>query len=201
MTKLLYLIRHGYALHNELFLKSALNPQIFRSSEVLDSPLTQYGHDQSIQLGYNWEKKHEVELVVVSPLMRTLETAMNIFGDTNIPIISLEFLREYPLGRDTCNKRSNRDFLKNKFPKIDFNNLEHNEDILWRPDTMESIESLENRINTMKKYLLNRQEKNIAIVGHSSFIGYLKDNHIPLMENGDIELKHCHPYEYELKQD
>ena len=201
MTKLLYLIRHGYALHNELFLKSALNPQIFRSSEVLDSPLTQYGHDQSIQLGYNWEKKHEVELVVVSPLMRTLETAMNIFGDTNIPIISLEFLREYPLGRDTCNKRSNRDFLKNKFPKIDFNNLEHNEDILWRPDTMETIESLENRINTMKKYLLNRQEKNIAIVGHSSFIGYLKDNHIPLMENGDIELKHCHPYEYELKQD
>ena len=201
MTKLLYLIRHGYALHNELFLKSALNPQIFRSSEVLDSPLTQYGHDQSIQLGYNWGKKHEVELVVVSPLMRTLETVMNIFGDTNIPIISLEFLREYPLGRDTCNKRSNRDFLENKFPKIDFNNLEHNEDILWRPDTMETIESLENRINTMKKYLLNRQEKNIAIVGHSSFIGYLKDNHIPLMENGDIELKHCHPYEYELKQD
>ena len=115
MTKLLYLIRHGYALHNELFLKNGLNPQIFRSSEVLDSPLTQYGHDQSIQLGYNWEKKHEVELVVVSPLMRTLETAMNIFGDTNIPIISLEFLREYPLGRDTCNKRSNRDFLKNKY--------------------------------------------------------------------------------------
>jgi len=201
MSRLLYLIRHGYALHNELFLKNGCNPLIFRSPEVLDSPLTQYGHDQSIQLGYNWEKKHEVELVVVSPLMRTLETAMNIFGDTNIPIISLEFLREYPLGRDTCNKRSNRDFLKNKFPKIDFNNLEHNEDILWRPDTMESIESLENRINTMKKYLLNRQEKNIAIVGHSSFIGYLKDNHIPLMENGDIELKHCHPYEYELKQD
>ena len=201
MSKLLYLIRHGYALHNELFLKSGLNPQIFRSSEVLDSPLTQYGHDQSIQLGYNWEKKHEVELVVVSPLMRTLETAMNIFGDTNIPIISLEFLREYPLGRDTCNKRSNRDFLENKFPKIDFNNLEHNEDILWRPDTMETIESLENRINTMKKYLLNRQEKNIAIVGHGSYIGHLKDNHIPLMENGDIELKHCHPYEYELKQD
>ena len=201
MSKLLYLIRHGYALHNELFLKSGLNPQIFRSSEVLDSPLTQYGHDQSIQLGYNWEKKHEVELVVVSPLMRTLETAMNIFGDTNIPIISLEFLREYPLGRDTCNKRSNIDFLENKFPKIDFNNLEHNEDILWRPDTMETIESLENRINTMKKYLLNRQEKNIAIVGHSSFIGHLKDNHISFIENGDIELKHCHPYEYELKQD
>ena len=128
--------------------------------------------------------------------MRTLETAMNIFGDTKIPILSLEFLREYPLGRDTCNRRSDRDFLIKKFPKIDFNNLQHNEDILWRPDTMESIESLENRINTMKKYLLNRQEKNIAIVGHSSFIGQFKDKKIGLLENGDKELLYCHPYEY-----
>ena len=80
MSKLLYLIRHGYALHNELFLKNGCNPLIFRSSEVFDAPLTQYGHDQSIQLGYNWKNKHKVELVVVSPLMRTLETAMNIFA-------------------------------------------------------------------------------------------------------------------------
>ena len=75
-------------------------------SRNIDSPLTGEGHLQSIELGQSWKKKSEIELVLVSPLMTNSETAMNIFGDTDIPMISEEFLREYPIGEDTCNKRS-----------------------------------------------------------------------------------------------
>jgi len=136
----------------------------------------------------------------VSPLTRTLETAMNIFGDTDIPMISEEFLREYPIGEDTCNQRSSLTHLKNKYPKVDFH-LTTDGDTLWSSDYRETIDELEQRLDQMVKYLQNRKEKNIAIVGHSSYFGQFKDNHIGYKENGDEELKHCYPYEFILTPD
>tara|TARA_B100001287_G_C22653526_1_gene516462 strand:+ start:522 stop:1127 length:606 start_codon:yes stop_codon:yes gene_type:complete len=198
MSKTLYLIRHGRALHNDLFHKIGLNA--FRIDTTIDSPLTQEGHIQSIELGNYWDKKHNIELVLVSPLMRTLETCMNIFGDINIPMESHEFLREYPIGEDTCNKRSSLSILKNNFPRIEFN-LEDDEDTLWKREYRENLDELEMRLDKMINYLKNRSEKNIAIVGHGSFIGQFKDKHIRYMENGDEELKHCYPYEFILKND
>jgi len=195
MSKILYLIRHGHSLHNELFHK--LGVKAFRIPLTIDSPLTQEGHLQSIELGQSWSKKNEIELILVSPLTRTLETCMNIFGDTDIPIESHEFLREYPIGEDTCNKRSSLSLLKNKYPKINFN-LEVDQDILWKEDYRETMNELEIRIKTMINYLNSRKETNIAIIGHSSYIGQFKDNHIGYMENGDEELKFCYPYEYIL---
>ena len=198
MSQTLHLIRHGYSLHNELFHK--IGVEAFRIPLTIDSPLTNEGHLQSIELGQSWTKKSEIELILVSPLMRTLETAMNIFGDTDIPMISLEFLREYPIGEDTCNKRSSLTLLKNKFPKVQFH-LESDQDTLWTQDYRESIDELEQRLDIMIKYLHGRSEKNIAIVGHSSYFGQFKDNHIGYKENGDEELKHCYPYEYILTKD
>jgi broad specificity phosphatase PhoE len=198
MSKSLYLIRHGHSLHNELFHK--IGVQAFRIPATIDSPLTQEGYLQSIELGQSWQKKKEIELVLVSPLTRTLETCMNIFGDTEIPIISQEFLREYPIGEDTCNKRSSLTLLKNKFPKIKFQ-LDVDQDTLWKEDSRENMIELEQRLEKMITYLQKRHEKNIAIVGHSSFFGQFKDNHIGYLENGDEELKHCYPYEFILDPD
>ncbi len=198
MDKNLHLIRHGHSLHNELYHK--IGVEAFRIPLTIDSPLTNEGHIQSIELGHSWQKKYEIELILVSPLTRTLETCMNIFGDTDIPIMSHEFLREYPIGEDTCNKRSSLIYLKNKFPKIEFH-LESDQDTLWTPDSRETVDELEQRLNTMINYLQKRKEKNIAIVGHSSYFGQFKDNHIGYMENGDEELKHCYPYEYILTPD
>ena len=198
MIKNLYLIRHGHSLHNELFHK--IGVKAFRIPATIDAPLTNEGHLQSIELGQSWPKKREIELVLVSPLTRTLETAMNIFGDTDIPMISEEFLREYPIGEDTCNKRSSLTLLKNKYPRIDFN-LISDQDTLWTSEYRETIDELEQRLDKMVKYLRNRKEINIAIVGHSSYFGQFKDNHIGYIENGDEDLKHCYPYEYILTPD
>ena len=198
MSKILHLVRHGHSLHNELFHK--MGTQAFRIAATIDSPLTQEGHLQSIELGQSWEMKKEIELVLVSPLTRTLETCMNIFGDTEIPIISHEFLREYPIGEDTCNKRSSLTLLKNRFPNIEFQ-LDVDQDTLWKEDYRENMIELEQRLEKMITYLQSRPEKNIAIVGHSSFFGQFKDNHIGYLENGDEELKHCYPYEFTLDPD
>jgi broad specificity phosphatase PhoE len=198
MSKILHLVRHGHSLHNELFHK--IGVQAFRIPLTIDSPLTQEGHLQSIELGQSWQNKKKIELVLVSPLTRTLETCMNIFGDTEIPIISQEFLREYPIGEDTCNKRSSLSLLKNRFPKIEFQ-LDVDQDTLWEEDYRENMIELEQRLEKMITYLQKRPEKNIAIVGHSSFFGQFKDNHIGYIENGDEELKHCYPYEFVLDPD
>lgn len=198
MSKNLYLIRHGHSLHNELFNK--IGVQAFRIPATIDAPLTNEGHLQSIELGQSWRNKNEIELVLVSPLTRTLDTAMNIFGDTDIPMVSEEFLREYPIGEDTCNKRSSLTILKNKYPRIDFN-LISDQDTLWTSEYRETIDELEQRLDKMVKYLQNRKEKNIAIVGHSSYFGQFKDNHIGYKENGDEDLKHCYPYEFILTHD
>ena len=198
MSKILHLVRHGHSLHNELFHK--IGVQAFRIPLTIDSPLTNEGHLQSIELGQSWQNKKEIELVLVSPLTRTLETCMNIFGDTEIPIISQEFLREYPIGEDTCNKRSSLSLLKNRFPKIEFH-LDVDQDTLWTEDHRENMIELEQRLEKMITYLQKRPEKNIAIIGHSSFFGQFKDNHIGYIENGDEELKHCWPYEFILDTD
>ena len=194
MSKYLYLIRHGKALHNELFEKMGVNA--FRIKDTIDSSLTKQGHEQSIHLGQTWEIKDEIELVLVSPLTRALETAVNIFGN-NTPIVCQEFLREYPIGEDTCNKRSDTNLLIKNFPTIDFSHIHLQTDTLWN-HKRESIKELDKRIQTMISYIKNRPENKIAIVGHGSYIGHFKDNKINYLENGDEELKHCFPYEYKL---
>lgn len=195
MNKTLYLIRHGLSLHNELFYKIGVDA--FKHSSVIDAPLIQDGHIQSITLGNNWKNKNKIDLVLVSPLTRTLDTCMNIFGSSDVNIECYEFLREYPIGEDTCNKRSSLLILKDKYPKIKFNLL-YNNDVLWREDKRETIEELEIRIKDIKEFVKKRKEKHIAIISHSSLIGKFKDNHIPYKENGDEELKYCYPYEYKL---
>ena len=77
--------------------------------------------------------------------------------------------------------------------------LESDTDVLWQPDQRETLESLNERINQMIEYVRSRNETNIAIIGHSSFLGQFRDKHIAYQENGEQDLKHCYPYEYILE--
>ena len=53
---------------------------------------------------------------------------------------------------------------------------------------------LEDTHELFKSYVSLRSETNIAFVNHSSFIGQMKDKAIKYLDNGEEELKHCHPY-------
>ena len=75
MEKVLYCIRHGTALHNILFWDQG---EIVYE-KYLDTPLVKKGIVESLKFGEEWKDIHKIELVIVSPLLRTLQTADNIF--------------------------------------------------------------------------------------------------------------------------
>lgn len=192
MSKNLYCIRHGLAEHNINYLKYGC--KTFYDPKFVDTSLIDEGFKQAVNLGETWLNKKDIELVIVSPLKRALQTATEIFKGLSVPIISFEMTREYPIGGHTCNKRSQKEYLMDAFPTINFDDIKGGEDQLWDPEKEESIHELDLRINIFKKFIENRPEKNIALVSHASFIGQLKDNHIKYIENGEEELKHCYPY-------
>ena len=107
-------------------------------------------------------------------ISRTLQTAVNIFKGTNVKIIALDCLKEYPQGKHTCNKRDTKNNLVNKFPEIDFSLLDSNEDEMWSETEIESIQSLLDRMNKMYDFIDENNYKNIALVGHNSFISMVK---------------------------
>ena len=93
MTKLLYCIRHGTALHNVTFWKIGRKAY----TDFKDTPLIDKGKMEALQLGIDWKNLFSVELVLVSPLSRTLDTAKYIFKDhPNVQVIALDELMEHP---------------------------------------------------------------------------------------------------------
>ncbi|KAJ4807236.1 Phosphoglycerate mutase-like protein [Rhynchospora pubera] len=78
--KTLYLIRHGQAVHN---VAGEKNHKAYSFPEFFDAQLSPLGWDQVGNL-----RKHvnacglakKIELVVVSPLLRTMQTAVGVFG-------------------------------------------------------------------------------------------------------------------------
>lgn len=188
--KTLHLIRHGYALHNLLYWKIGI-----AAYDIRDTQLLQKGIEQATNLGNKWQERDKMNLVVCSPSIRTLDTALLIFKNTHHRIIALDCLLEYPLGNEECNRRKDKSVLQELYPQVDFSNLTH-EVLPWK-NRKESLNELENREKTFLSWIKNRKEKNICIVGHSSFIGYLKDRFIGDEEH---ELKHCFPYTYTIDE-
>jgi broad specificity phosphatase PhoE len=186
MNKNLFLIRHGQAEHNVRF--NYIGSAAY--NEKQDTRLTLIGKQQATTLGKEWDKKYHVDLVIVSPLSRALETASKIFKDMNIPMICLDSLAEYPQHSELCNKKRNKYELQKEFPLVDFIRIT-NESIKWDPKKKESINELNDRIDFIKKWLFWRKEKNIAIVSHSSYLAQFMHGKIT---NEDNELKHCYPY-------
>ena len=191
--KKLYFIRHGVSQHNVLF--HNLGKRVFYDKRFYDTTLTSHGIEQAKRLQQTWEKLDQIDLIICSPLTRTIQTANYIFSHTKKKIISHDMLKEFPQGLQTVNKRKEKDELLKLYPTIDFTEVNHVNNI-WNPEREETIDELNQRIEKFKKFIKTRDEKNIAIVGHNSFIGQFIHQEIPLIENGDKELLHCHPYEY-----
>ena len=192
----LFAIRHGEATHNVLFKEVGMST--FFDENYYDTELTDKGFNQAQELGNKWTDKNKMDLVIVSPLSRTLQTAVNIFKNTNVKIIALDYLKEYPQGLHTCNRRKNKSDLINLFPTIDFTNLDSNEDLMWSNTESETIDELLQRMNKMYDFIEKTDYKNIALVGHNSFISMVKDQKLNRNEDGLDELKHCHPYKIDL---
>ncbi|EFJ14050.1 hypothetical protein SELMODRAFT_120962, partial [Selaginella moellendorffii] len=118
----------------------------------------------------------EVKLVVVSPLTRTLQTAVGVFGvrhgseriSSPPPLVALDLCRELMIPSGATKRRSISE-SKFQFPEVDFSQIEDDEDVLWKPNR-ESRESFDARRRSFLQWLTFREEKNIAVVSHGAFL-------------------------------
>jgi broad specificity phosphatase PhoE len=141
--------------------------------QIIDPGLTELGIVQCETL-----KKHissekildNVDLILVSPLSRTLETCVKVFDDCfyKIPILSIEEIREQM--DKPCHKRKNISEKKNKFKPIDFSKLD---DYDKEFDKYNGSESKTNVIKRCKKFiawLKNQKQTNIIVITHGNFL-------------------------------
>jgi len=185
-NKVLYCIRHGFAVHNAMY--NQIGTKAF--TDYYDTPLLHEGYMQADFLSKNWPQIKDIELVIVSPLLRTLQTCATVFSETGVPIVALDSLMEFPFGADeNCNKRKTKSFLVSNIPNVNFDTISEYPE--WNA-TRSTIDDLEARRCEFVEYLNSRHETHIAVVSHSSWLNYFlyKDTEFKK------ELDHCIPYIY-----
>ncbi|XP_031391008.1 phosphoglycerate mutase-like protein 1 isoform X2 [Punica granatum] len=189
---------HAQGIHN---VEGEKNYKVYMSPEYFDAHLTPLGWEQVDNL-----RKHvrtsgllkKIDLVISSPLLRTLQTAVGVFGGDGYsdnkmdalplmvanagnsgrsaisslnspPIMAVELCREH-LGVHPCDKRRSISDYQFLFPAVDFSAIESDEDVLWKADVRETKEELVARGLNFFNWLWTRKEKEIAIVTHSGFL-------------------------------
>ncbi|XP_026441495.1 phosphoglycerate mutase-like protein 1 isoform X2 [Papaver somniferum] len=209
-TKTLHLVRHAQGVHN---VEGEKDFSAYKSEEFFDAQLTPLGWEQVDNLHKHVHEcglDKKVELVIVSPLLRTLQTAVGSFGPegyadgtdvtplmvanagnsncsaiSNLntpPFVAVELCREQ-LGVHPCDRRRSISEYRTMFPAIDFSLIEDEEDVLWQADVRESREAVAARGMKFINWLWTRKEKEIAVVTHRAFLRQT------LGELGDD----CHP--------
>ncbi|KAE8712554.1 Detected protein of unknown function [Hibiscus syriacus] len=171
--KLLHLVRHAQGLHN-------LGAETNRDSltQFIDAALSPLGWQQVRAQRENVSASgmlQGIEVVITSPLLRTLQTSVGVFGSeeqqedhcgnktstlNHPPIIAAELCRERM--------------------------IESEEDTLWEADERETNEAVAARGIKFIKWVLGRKEREIAVVSHGVFLQEtliaLKNKCLPLMD-------------------
>ncbi|XP_019424162.1 PREDICTED: phosphoglycerate mutase-like protein 1 isoform X2 [Lupinus angustifolius] len=194
-----WLVRHAQGIHNvegDKNYKAYLNPRYF------DAQLTPLGWQQVDNLRNHVRDSgliDKIDLVIVSPLLRTLQTAVGVFGGegytdkTDVlplmvanagnssraaisslncpPIVAVELCREH-LGVHPCDRRRSISECQFLFPAVDFSLIDSDEDDLWKENIRETKEELAARGMKFLNWLWTRKEKEIAIVTHSGFLSH-----------------------------
>jgi broad specificity phosphatase PhoE len=212
-TRKVHFIRHAEGYHNAETEKTGSNycllkPEGKAASEhpLYDSRLTPKGVDQARSLRKILAHRPSggrsftaFDLVVVSPLTRTCETALHVFGhprkpglpaflcDGEAPFGSPEYeagvkvpaprflVREEcreRFGHYVCDGRRSIDEIRGEFPDFDFSEVATNKDNYYT-DERESDEDCCARAVQFLEWLNSRPEKCIAVVTHSSFLRHL----------------------------
>jgi broad specificity phosphatase PhoE len=180
-VKTVHFVRHGQGFHNLLadmatslgtkwtqFSISPENPYV--RPELLDAPLTEIGRQQAYQL-QSTIAPFPVELVICSPMCRTIQTALMAFAPLvgTVPFMAHEMVRE-ETGVHLCDHRRSVAQQQAEFPHIQFDLLESDEDPLFQHDQRETKMQVAHRIYTFMEWLSQRSEEHIAITSHSGWL-------------------------------
>lgn len=198
--KIIHLVRHAQGYHNVV---GEQDYTAYMSYDYVDASVTPLGWEQVDRLRKHLERinlNKSVELVVTSPLMRTMQTAVGAFGGPQFseddpspplmvkdgggsehpaisstgcpPFMAVELCREH-MGVHPCDKRQSISLYRTIFPSIDFTEVEIDEDTSWKPDIRETDFDLIERGKLFLEWLAKRKEREIAVVSHSGFLSHL----------------------------
>ncbi|XP_062165078.1 phosphoglycerate mutase-like protein 1 [Alnus glutinosa] len=212
--KTLHLVRHAQGIHN---VEGEKDHNAYLSYDLFDAHLTPFGWKQVDNLRTHVQASglsKRIDLIIVSPLLRTMQTAVGVFAGeaytdgVNVPpgpplIVANTGNSDHPaisslncppflavelcresLGVRPCDKRRSIREYRPLFPAIDFSLIESDDDILWKTDIREKNEEISARGMKFLKWLWTREEKEIAIVTHSAF----------LLHTLSAFGNDCHPY-------
>jgi broad specificity phosphatase PhoE len=159
MAPLVYITRHGEALHN-----------IHKDYPDRDPPLTKAGQYTTKHI----ELAIQPELILISPMTRTIQTAINMFqsltgeGSFKVPVQIWPDLRE--ANDAICNKGLSRAELASKFPQFDFSECHEEWDY---PDHTAAQATARAEMVRSRIKELSASYKSIAIITHRGFKAFL----------------------------
>ena len=200
VTKIIHFQRHGQAYHNLLgdILRDVgvkpdidspdpkINPMI--RPEIVDSPMTELGKEQCRGQRPEAALLHP-QLVVVSPLLRAIQTAKITFGHSDIgeiPWVAHEGCRE-ETGLHVCNKRRPLSQIQADYPELQFHGDISEEDTLWDPHQRENGASKSDRIyQFLVDFVAQRPEQELAVVGHSAWLFHMCNAVVDCGEDTDL---------------
>eukprot|EP00629_Pelagomonadales_sp_RCC1024_P006895 CAMPEP_0119295688 /NCGR_PEP_ID=MMETSP1329-20130426/50188_1 /TAXON_ID=114041 /ORGANISM="Genus nov. species nov., Strain RCC1024" /LENGTH=246 /DNA_ID=CAMNT_0007296607 /DNA_START=140 /DNA_END=877 /DNA_ORIENTATION=+ len=182
--KTLYVVRHAEGYHNkgERELPNWHSDQLGLTKEYWDARLTPEGvrQSESLNLQLQSARKAPPQLVVVSTLSRTIQTAARAFGGLYgwpNTYVATELCRER-IADHECDHRRSKAALAQDFAFVDFSEVEDEEDVLWTarkevlPDEMNATLCVE-RGGEFLAWLAARPEKRIAVVSHWVYLKHL----------------------------
>ena len=186
--KTIYFVRHAEGYHNkgERELPNWKTDQLGLDPKYRDARLTPAGVAQSEALNKDLRSRNvpPPELVVVSTLSRTIQTAQTGFRD--LPgwpstFVGTELCRER-ISVHECDHRRTLTDLRKDFPFVDFSLVKDEDDVLWttrkenEPSEMAATLCYE-RADEFLRWLKNRPERNIAVVAHWVFLKHMFTAH------------------------
>ncbi|EME89037.1 uncharacterized protein MYCFIDRAFT_181416 [Pseudocercospora fijiensis CIRAD86] len=165
MAPTIYCVRHAQGYHN----------LCVENHHMPDPDLTELGEEQCRNLQKNFPHHDKIDLIVASPIRRTLHTALLSFHDTiqrkGLKVIALSELQE--TSDLPCDTGSEKSKLEKEFANqpVDLSlvpdgwNCKRGK---WSP-TSQAIQA---RARQARQWLKSREEKNIVVVTHGGFLHY-----------------------------
>ncbi|KAG6421947.1 hypothetical protein SASPL_118507 [Salvia splendens] len=205
-SKTIHLVRHAQGIHNVVGDK---NYKAYMSPEYFDAHLTQLGWQQVDNL-----RKHvhssglikNIDLVITSPLLRTIQTAVGVFGGEaysgkmdNLPlmvtnagnsdrsaissldcprIVAVELCREH-LGVHPCDKRRSISEYQSLFPAVDFSLIESDDDVLWKADVRETKDEVAARGMNFMNCFSNCELRSMVILDRGMVGSHCSSTNFP----------------------
>jgi broad specificity phosphatase PhoE len=144
-----------------------------------DARLSKAGLAQCAGLAALTARLDSIELVVCSPLTRSLQTVTAGFADyvaRGSPVVALEAVRE--LVQTKADSRRPTSELASEFGHVCFSELSDETDVLWdrlggAAEGAHSAEALEARCAAAVRWLLARPEKEVVVVSHPALLHHL----------------------------